>query len=57
MKFYKLWIKSNTESNDYELTVQAEDKGRAMELFKAIPSLREYSAKELELFVSEEKGV
>ncbi len=52
-KFYKIWIKSHTEQPDYELTIQAPDKARAMELFKAIPALREYSVGELEGFVSE----
>jgi hypothetical protein len=56
MKFYKLWIKSNTEAADFDMTVEASEKARALELFKAMPALREWSIKELEGCVSEIEG-
>lgn len=56
MKFYKLWIKSNTEAADFDMTVEASEKARALDLFRAMPALREWSIKELEDYVAEIEG-
>ena len=52
-KTFLCYIKSHCESADYEQEVLAYTKQQAIQKFLESPSLREYSAKDIEDFVGE----